>query len=183
MRAIIALLRGVNLGGHKMIKMEHLRDLCGTLRLKNPQTYVQSGNVVFGTDDDDLIKVGRRLEKTIEKTCGFSSSVVLRTGPEMRAVWERNPFATRNDLEPSKLIVLFLANDPGKEAREKLAHLKTNPEEIRVAERELYIYYPNGMGKSNLRMSAIESIIKTPSTARNWNTVTKLLQMAEQFET
>src|SRR3954463_14059791 len=151
MRAIIALLRGVNLGGHKLIKMEHLRNLCGTLRFKNPQTHLQSGNVVFGTNEDDLIKVGRRLEKAIEKTCGFSSSVVLRTGPEMRAIWESNPFASRKDLDPSKLIVLFLASDPGKEARHKIAQLKTVPEEIRVADRELYFYFPNGMGKSTLR--------------------------------
>jgi uncharacterized protein (DUF1697 family) len=94
----------------------------------------------------------------------------------------RNPFAKRRDIEPSKLLVTFLAYDPGRQARENVLKIQTDPEELRIEGRELYIYFPNGMGRSKLPMAAIEKALKTPGTSRNWNSVTKLLEMAEKLE-
>jgi uncharacterized protein (DUF1697 family) len=119
MPVIICMLRGVNVGGHNQIKMDALKALCVSLKLKDPQTYVQSGNVIFSTEENDLAKLGTRIQDAIERKIGFRPNVMLRTAAEMRTVVARNPFAKRKDIEPGKLLVNFLTSDPGKEAREK----------------------------------------------------------------
>ena len=148
----------------------------------DPRTYVQSGNVVFRTAAKELALIAQLIEKAIESAFGFHSDVVLRSAAELRAIVETNPFAGRTDVEPAKLAVFFLASDPGPEAWEKVRAIKTGPEELRIGHRELSIYFPEGMGRTKLPIPAIERALKTPSTARNWNTVTKLLAMAEEME-
>ena len=127
MAVIISMLRGVNVGGHNRIKMEALRALYESLGLRDPQTYVQSGNVVFTTDKRDLVALAKRIEDAIERGFGFRPSVILRTTSELRDVMARNPFAKRSGIEPSKLLVNFLASDPGAEIRDKVLSLKTEP--------------------------------------------------------
>jgi uncharacterized protein (DUF1697 family) len=143
---------------------------------------VQSGNVIFRTDGRDLVRLCKRIENGIEKTFGFRSDVILRTPAELRDVIARNPFASRGGIEPKRLAVTFLASDPGQEAREKLLAIKAESEEVRIEGRELYIYYPNGMARPKLTWPIIERTLKTSGTSRNWNTVTKLLEIAERFE-
>ena len=182
MPVIICMLRGVNVGGHNMIKMEALKALCASLKLKDPQTYVQSGNVVFSSGEKDLPKLARRIQDAIEKTHGFRPGVVLRTAEELREVVARNPFARRSGIEPGKLIVNFLAHDPGKDAREKALAIKVGPEEMHLIGSEAYIYFPNGQGRSKFPSAAIERALGTSWTGRNWNSVTKMLEMAEKVE-
>src|SRR6266700_957669 len=182
MPVIICMLRGVNVGGHNMIKMDALKVLCSSLKLKDPQTYVQSGNVIFGTEEKDLAKLTKRIQDAIERKFSFRPDVILRTASELRDVIKRNPFAKRSGIEPSKLLVTFLAEDPGAEARDKVRSIKADPEELRVEGRELYIHFPNGIGRSKLSLAAIERALKTPGTGRNWNSVTKMLEMAEKLE-
>jgi uncharacterized protein (DUF1697 family) len=182
MPAVIAMLRAVNLGSHNRIKMDALRALCTSLRLRDPQTYVQSGNVVFRTSEREVARLGKKIGNAIERGFGFRTDVIVRTGAEMRGVVARNPFAKRSGIEPGKLIVLFLAGELGPEAREKVRSIKADPEELRMDGRELYIYFPNGMGRSKLSTASIERALKTPGTGRNWNSVTKMLEMAEKLE-
>jgi len=182
MAVIISMLRGVNVGGHKMVKMDALCALCGSLGLRDAQTYVQSGNVIFRTEGRELVRLSKRIENGIEKSFGFHSDVILRTPAELRDVVKKNPFAARRGIDPKRLVVTFLASDPGKEAREKLLAIKTEPEELRIEGRELYIYYPNGMARPKLTWPIIEKALKTSGTARNWNTVTKLLEIGERYE-
>ena len=182
MPVIISMLRGVNVGGHKKVKMDALRALYASLGLRDAQTYVQSGNVIFRTEGRDLVRLRRRIEDGIEGSFGFRSDVILRTPAELRDVIARSPFAERRGIEPNRLAVTFLASDPGQEAREKLLAMKVEPEEFRIEGRELYIYYPNGMARPKLTWPIIEKTLKTSGTARNWNTVTKLLEMAEAKE-
>ena len=165
-----------------MVKMDALCTLCGSLGLRDAETYVQSGNIIFRTDGRDLVRLCKRIENGIEKTFGFRSDVILRTPAELRDVIARNPFASRRGIEPKRLAVTFLASDPGQEAREKLLAIKAEPEELRIEGRELYIYYPNGMARPKLTWPIIERALKTSGTSRNWNTVTKLLEIAERFE-
>ena len=182
MAVIISMLRGVNVGGHNKIKMEALRALYESMKLRDAQTYVQSGNVIFRTDERDIPRLAKRIEDGIERNFGFRPNVILRTGAEMREVVARNPFAKRRGIEPSKLLVSFLASDPGEEAREKVRQMKCDPEELRIEGRELYIYFPNGIGRSKLSLGVLEKTLKTPGTGRNWNSVTKVLEMAEKLE-
>jgi uncharacterized protein (DUF1697 family) len=182
MPVVVSMLRGVNLGKHRRVKMDDLRAAYESLKLRDVQTYVQSGNVVFTTDETDSTLLTKRLEKQIGRTLGFHADVIARTVSEMRAVVARNPFVKRRGLDPSKLLVTFLATDPGEEAREKVRGIKTDPEELRIEGRELYVYFPEGVGRSKFPASAIEKLLKTSGTARNWNTVTKLLAIAERLE-
>src|SRR5438105_4524682 len=179
---IISMLRGVNLASHNRIKMDALRTLYESLGLRDPQSYVQSGNVLFRTGERNMAALAKRIEKGIEQTFDIHSRVILRTTAEMRDVVARNPFAKRRDVEPGKLVVNFLAGDPGQEARDKVRAIKADPEELHIDGRELYIYYPNGQAHPKLSFAAVERALNTSGTGRNWNSVTKILAMAEQME-
>jgi uncharacterized protein (DUF1697 family) len=178
----IAMLRGVNVGGHQKIQMAALRDLCAALGLCDVQTYIQSGNLVFREDSKDSATVARRLETAIEAGFGFRPAVIIRTASEMRKVIAKNPFAGRTGIEPNRLLVVFMDSAPTKQAREQLLGLPCEPEELRVNGRELYIYYPQGMARPKVPLVKIEKTLRCASTGRNWNTVNKLLAMAEAME-
>jgi uncharacterized protein (DUF1697 family) len=176
MAALICLLRGVNVGGHNKLKMDALRELCESLELRNVQTYVQSGNVVFDAPVKGLETLGGRLASAIEKSFGFRPGIVLRTAAELEQTIARNPFAGRAEVEPNKLLVVFFDAEP--EAG-KVAALKPADEEFHHAGRELYIYFPKGQGQSKLSFAPFDrGAAKVVWTGRNWNTITKLLEMA-----
>ncbi|MGZ4840281.1 MAG: DUF1697 domain-containing protein [Candidatus Angelobacter sp.] len=182
MPVIICMLRGVNVLGHNKIKMDALKALCVSLKLQDPQTYIQSGNVIFRTEENDLAKLARRIQGAIERKIGFRPEVILRTAWELREVIARNPFSKRSGIEPNKLLVTFLAAAPAKEARGQALAIKIDPEELHIIGREVYIYFLNGQGRSKLSWSKIERTLQTSGTGRNWNSVTKMLEMAEKLE-
>jgi uncharacterized protein (DUF1697 family) len=176
------MLRGVNVGGHHKIQMETLRALYESLGLRDARTYIQSGNVIFRTAARDIAPLARRIENAIERSFGFRPAVVVRTSADLRNVIARNPFAKRSDIDPRKLLVTFLATNPDAEARDKVLKIKADPEELRIEGRELYIYFTNGMARPKLSAALLDRTLKTPGTGRNWNTVTKLLEIAEKLE-
>ena len=178
MPAVICMFRGVNLGKRRM-KMDALCAMCDSMGLECPRTYVQSGNVVFRTRERVQPALARRIEHAVERTFGFQSDTILRTPAEMRGVIARNPFAGRRGIEPAKLQVVFLGADPGTEVRGKIAEIKAGPEEIFASGREIYIYYAIGMARPKLKFAQIERLLNSGWTGRNWNTVTRLLEMAE----
>jgi uncharacterized protein (DUF1697 family) len=178
--AAVSLLRAVNLGSYNKIKMDALRELYCSLGLLDCQTYIQSGNVVFRAKQRDLAAAGRKIEDAIERNFGFRTEVIIRTAAELRDVIARNPFAKRRDIEPAKLVVTFLAGHPTAEGSAKVRSIRSDLEEIHLDGRELYIYFPNGMGRTKLPMPAINKALGS-GTARNWNTVLKLLEMAERL--
>ncbi len=182
MPVIISMLRGINVGGHNIIKMDALRELYASLEFEDPQTYVQSGNVIFRSSQANLGKIAKRIQEAIEKTFKCRPEIILRTADDLRTVIKKNPFAKRPNIEPARLLVSFLASDPGDQARETLRRQKFSPEEMHIATRELYIYFPNGMGKSKLPWSSLDKILHTPATGRNWNSVNKMLEIAEAME-
>lgn len=183
MPVAISMLRGVNLGPHHRIKMDALRDMYESAGLRNPQTFVQSGNVIFKTRESDLVRLSKRIEKAIEQTFGFHADCIIRTTAELRDVVDNNPFEKRSGIEPARLLITFLAADPGQAARDGLHKIKAEPEELYARGRELYIYYANGLARPKLSWPVLEKIVKTSGTGRNWNSVTKMLEMAEKLET
>jgi uncharacterized protein (DUF1697 family) len=182
MPVYIALLRGVNLLSHNRIKMDALRTVCESIKLRDVQTYIQSGNIVFRTKETNGAKLAARIECAIEAEFGCRPAVILRTTSQWKESIARNPFAKRPDVAPNKLLVHFLAGDPGEEARTKACAIPPAPEELHIFERELYIHYPNGMARPKLSMAAVERALKITGSGRNWNTVLKLLEMAELLE-
>ena len=181
MPVVISMLRGVNLGNRRM-KMETLRGMYEALKFEDVRTYVQSGNVIFRTDQRDENRLARQIEKAIENGFGFRSDVILRSGSEMREVLKENPFAERPGLDASKLLITFLAKDPGKAAWDEVRQIKTDPEEVAIRAKELYIYFPVGMGRSKLPMRSFERALQVPGTGRNLRSVTKMLEIAETME-
>ncbi len=182
MPVIISMLRGVNLGPHNRMKMEELRAAYESLKLQDPRTYVQSGNVLFKTKERDEAKLSSRIQDGIEKKFGFRPDVILRTTEELRRAVARNPFAVRKNLDPSKLLVTFLGAHPESELCEKLRAIDTAPEELHLVGREIFIYYTNGLARPKFQWIKAEKILKVTCTGRNWNSVTKMLAMAEEME-
>lgn len=182
MQVVVSLLRAVNVGGHAVIKMADLKALYESLKFRDVQTYIQSGNVVFRSEASDLEAVATKIQRGIEKRFRVTPGVLVRTVDDMRRIVKQNPFAKRAEIEPAKLRVYFLSNILSQPAIAKLKKLPLDPEELIPADSELFIYFPNGAGKSKLPWRTIEKICTAPGTCRNWNTVTKLLEMAEQLE-
>ncbi|HTZ81566.1 MAG TPA: DUF1697 domain-containing protein [Candidatus Acidoferrales bacterium] len=184
MPILLSMLRGVNVGPHNRIKMDELRALYESLKFEDPRTYVQSGNVIFRTKEKSSPKLAKKIQDAIGKKFGCRPEVILRTAEEMRRAIVASPFAKRmdKDIEPSKLLVTFLAAEPSKEALAAIEGLKSHPEEIHLKGREMYVYFPNGIGTSKLPWSQVEKHLKVTGTARNWNSVTKMLEIAEQME-
>jgi len=121
------------------------------------------------------------MEDAIERKFGFRAGVVLRTTAELRDLIARSPFGKRKGLEPGKLNVTFLACDLTKETCDQVLRIKAEVEEVKLGRRELYIYFPDGMGRSKLA-AVLDRTLKKAGTVRNWNTVTKLLEMAELMD-
>ena len=182
MPVLISMLRGVNVGPHKRIKMDALRAVYESLNLQDPRTYVQSGNVIFRTKEKNLKKLVGQIQDGIEKAFKCRPAVILRTTEELRQAIAATPFDSRRNLEPGKILVTFLAGDPSGDSAVMLAAWKSYPEEIHLKGRELYIYFPNGSGRSKLPWSQVEKLLKVTGTARNWNSVRAMLQIAEEME-
>lgn len=176
------MLRGVNLGPHNRIKMEELRALYESLKLQDPRTYVQSGNVIFRTKEKNSPQLAKKIQTAIEKNLGCCPNVILRTAKEVREAIAANPFPKEVEREPSKVLVTFLAAEPLRGAESNLAKFKDYPEKLHLKGRELYIYFPNGAGRSKLPWSAIDKLLQVTGTARNWNSVQAILAIAEEME-
>ena len=179
MPTYIAMLRGINVSGHKIIKMEALRASFGALRLSNIQTYVQSGNVVFGAGNGSVAALSKKIEQRILRDFGFSVPVFLRTAKELEEIIERNPFLTDTAIDHSKLHITFLSEAAPKTALEELQPLAEKPEQFRVMGREIYLYCPDGYGRTKLSNTAIERKLSVGATTRNWKTVNTLLAMTQ----
>jgi len=169
MATFIALLRAVNVGGTGKLAMADLRSIAKEVGLSDVRTYIQSGNLIFSSDD----AVGARaaLEKRLEDYAGKAVGVVLRTAEEMRGVWDANPFP---NAEPSKVGVVFLNDTPPPDTMQTAKGQAD--EEIAVGAREVYIHFPSGMGRSKLRLH-----VMSEGTMRNVNTIGKLAKMATEI--
>lgn len=171
-----ALLRGINVGGTTQIAMPELQSLFIEVGLSDVKTYVRSGNVVFRSDSSDAPAVAARIEQRIAETFDVAPAVLLRTRGELRAIAERNPFLL-DEAERTKLHVVFLENEPLAERREELDPDRSPPDRFHLDGRELYLHLPNGAGRSKLTLDYIECRLGVRGTARNWNTVLKLLEL------
>jgi uncharacterized protein (DUF1697 family) len=178
MTTYVALLRAVNVGGNNLIKMADLRDLLAGLGLEEAKTHLQSGNAVFNARSGDRRKLSEAISDAIHQAHGHRPDVILRTADELRRALDRVPFdASAN---PSLVLINFLAAPADAEGARKLSAWE-GPEVVVVEGSEVYIHYPEGIGRSKLNRVPMEKMLGTRGTARNLNTVRKLLEMAEEM--
>jgi uncharacterized protein (DUF1697 family) len=172
----VALLRGINLGARNKISMVELRELFAGLGAEDVTTYVQSGNVVLKTAIPARELAGA-IETEIRRDLGLDVAVLLRTPAELAALVERNPFG-ESPPEAKELHVTFLADRPQAARVAQLDPQRSHPDEFRVVGREVYLRCPNGYGRSKLTNAYFEKQLAVVATTRNWNTVTKLADLA-----
>ncbi len=177
MTKCVSLFRGINVGGHHMVRMQDLKELHETLGLTEVTTYIQSGNVVFHSDVTDVVQLTQRLAENFALKFGFQANVMLRTSEEFDALVAQNPFQHDPEKESKWIIVLFLATHPDHGALDYLQQIYNGPETFHLIGQELFIYYPNGSGRSKLTNALLDKALKTSGTARNWNTVLQLQKL------
>jgi uncharacterized protein (DUF1697 family) len=170
----VALLRAVNVAGHGIVSMATLRETVTGLGLRDVRTVLQSGNLVFGADRRPPASVERLLEQAIETRLNVRTDCLVRTAREWEALVADNPFPDEALRSPGRLIVMCLKTPAAAPALERLKAAQRGPETLRAAGRQLYIVYPDGVGRSRLTGAIIERTLGTRGTARNWNTVLKL---------
>jgi len=179
MTTFVSLFRGINVGGHQAVRMDALKELHESLGLQEVQTYIQSGNVVFTSDDADVTRIQKAIEDGFAQKFGFQVNVMVRTADEFNVMIENNPFQNQPMKESKWVVAMFLASHPVSTAREDIQKAYTGPEELYIIGQEVYIYYPEGIGRSKLTNTFLEKKLKTTGTARNWNTVLRLQQMMQ----
>ncbi|MGS2591147.1 DUF1697 domain-containing protein [Streptomyces hebeiensis] len=173
-----ALLRGINVGGHKRVPMADLRTLLTGLGHGDVRTYLQSGNAVFTSSADDEEELAAGLERAVEERFGFSVDCLVRGGPYLRAVAGACPFPAVG-LEGRQLHLTFLSEQVTPERLAALAPETYRPDEVRIGDRVLYLYTPGGVGRSKLAEALNRpALVKgATATSRNWNTVVKLVEL------
>ena len=175
MATYAALIRGINLGGHSRLAMPALRAGLAELGFEDVVTYIQTGNAVFRTRHRKA-GIAAAIERRIHADSGLTVTVMLRTPPQLDRIAKRNPFVA-DAREPRHLHVLFLDKTPAKTAVRKLDPDRSPPDRFHVDGQQIYLHHPNGLGRSRLSADYFEKTLGVRGTARNWNTVLKLVEL------
>jgi uncharacterized protein (DUF1697 family) len=178
MPVFIAMLRGINVSGHKIIKMESLRASFAALGFGDVKTYIQSGNVVFKTAKTDPARLAKKIAKTVLDDFGFDVPVLVKTAEQLTVVLKANPLLKRTGIDVSKLHVTFLASIAPEKSAAILQPLAAKSELLAVCGSEIFLYCPDGYGLTKLSNSVIEKKLSVAATTRNWKTVNVLYTMA-----
>lgn len=181
MKTYISILRGINVSGHNLIKMDALRDLYAALKFKNIETYIQSGNVVFQSRTTDVHELEKKISALLLRQFSAQVPVLVLELDELRKVVKRNPFVNNRKEDPKALLVTFLSDVPKKEDLTSIEGKAAMPDEFIVSHRAVYLFCPKGYGNTKLTNTFFEKKLKVVATARNWNTVLELVKMAERI--
>jgi uncharacterized protein (DUF1697 family) len=181
MPTYVAMLRGINVGSGKIVRMERLRASFEALGFDGVRTYVQSGNVVFESEQKSATGLSKKIEEKIQRDFRFAVPVLLKTSKEMEQIVSDNPLVKEKGIDYSKLHVTFLSDAPPKTAAKALEPLATGHERFRILNREIYLYCPEGYGRTKLSNTAIEKKLFVVATTRNWRTVNTLLEMCRSL--
>ncbi|MDQ6689957.1 MAG: DUF1697 domain-containing protein [Gemmatimonadota bacterium] len=178
----IALLRGINVGGHRSVGMTDLRTFLTQLGFDDVRSLLQSGNLVFGSRARTGAELERFLEAESVKHFAMEIDFFVRAPEEWKSIIRQNPFRKEAEADPGHLVVMLLKGPPRPEDVAALQAGITGPEIIRAKGRQLYAFYPNGQGRSRLTHAMIEKKLGR-CTGRNWNTVMKLAVLAKSGST
>ncbi|MEO6905006.1 MAG: DUF1697 domain-containing protein [Ginsengibacter sp.] len=178
-KVFISILRGINVSGQKKILMADLKALYEKLGFKNVSTYIQSGNVIFESNEKlPDTELAKKIETTIDRKYGFEVVVIIRSEEEMKGTISSNPFLKEKNSDTKRLYVTFLSEIPAKENVESIGNVDFSPDRFIIFEKVVYIYVDNGYGETRISNNFFEKKLKVKATTRNWNTVNKLSDLA-----
>ena len=177
----IALLRGINVGGNKIIKMKDLVEMFVSFGFKNVKTFIQSGNVIFDSSKTNIELVKSKIEKGLTKSLGYSVDVILRTREELSSIVKNNPFKKEVDHPNSKLYVTFLSKLPENKIKKIVSSYDNELETFRINNSEVYIFIrKNDIQKTVFSTNFLEKKLGLLGTTRNWNSINKILKLANE---
>ncbi|MCW2120061.1 DUF1697 domain-containing protein [Flavobacterium sp. 7A] len=176
----LALLRGINVSGHNMIKMEALKSCLESVGFQNVVTYVQSGNVFVDAEEENAPKVGFLIKQEIFKVFGHEVPVIVINKADLVACFTNNSFLKEKDADIKKLYVAFISTALRADSINDLRISQFKPDEASIDENRIFIKYAVGAGKTRFDQKYIEKKLNVSATIRNWNTVTQLLKMYEE---
>ncbi|QUW29047.1 DUF1697 domain-containing protein [Bacillus cereus] len=178
MTIYIALLRGINVGGHKIIKMADLKQAFESIGLKQVKTYIQSGNIVFKSEEG-ITFLKERIQSEIKNVFGFDVPVMLRTYAEFTNIIKICPYEADSLLEGESMHIAFLANELSKKEKDQLLIYKNMNEDCYIHEKVVYLFFKTSI--RNFKLMNQFQKIHTPATVRNWRTVNKLKAIVESI--
>lgn len=179
MNTYIALFRGINVGGHNRLSMKNLRSLMEGLGYRNVDSYIQTGNVVFQTVEENIRKLSGDISTEVKKNYGFEPYVMVLTLEELKQAVESNPFPEAES-DPKSLHLNFLISEPRDPDLDSLENYKKDSERFELIDKVFYLHAPDGIGRSKLA-GKTEKLIGVSMTGRNWRTVQKILEIAGEY--
>src|SRR5918998_2031718 len=179
MKTYIAFFRGINVGGNNVLPMKELVALLENLGSQNVKTYIQSGNAVFQSEEENASLLSNKIRATIKKSHGIEPQVLLLEPEDMERAIESNPFHEAES-EPKTLHIHFLATMPKNPDLGALESIKSDREQFALKDRVFYLHAPDGIGRSKLAANA-EKLLGVAITSRNWRTVCKVMTMLKQY--
>lgn len=182
MTTYISILRGINVSGQKLIKMDVLRKSYESLGFENVATYLQSGNILFTCRETGTDALAQILSRQIEIDFGFDVPVIVLPVDKLQQIIDHNPFVKESDKDKTFLHVTFLSSIPGKYDLNAIQARKQEGEEIYITGNAVYLYCPNGYGRSKLSNNFLEAKLNVTATTRNWKTTNELLNIARKYE-
>jgi len=175
MNTYVAILRGINVSGQKMIKMTALKTMFEDMHFENVRTYIQSGNVVFTAQSTVVRDLQKQIHEAIQESFAFDVPVIVLNEKEWSAVQDQNPFLEERSEDIAKLHVTFLSEEPQKDLVRKLEETaQFPPDEWILSGRSVYLFCPGGYGNTKLNNNFFEKKLKVTATTRNWKTVNAL---------
>lgn len=182
MQGYISILRGVNVSGHRLVKMDALRKSYEGLGFQNVTTYKQSGNLVFTARGFEINELKQTVSEQIEKDFGFIVPVIVLTINKLKGIVDNNPFLKDSSKDVAFLHATFLASKPVNYNQKDIEDKRQNGEDIIFTDNVVYLYCPNGYGRTKLTNSFLETKLKVSATTRNWKTTSELLIIAQQIK-
>ncbi|MEM8520920.1 DUF1697 domain-containing protein [Flavobacterium sp. PL12] len=176
----LALLRGINVSGHSMIKMDALKTTLENIGFRNVETYIQSGNVFVDTDEENAAAVGFKIKQEIFKIFGHEVPVVVIGKQDLEACFKNNAYLKEKEVDSKKLYVAFISTTLSSTSMNDLRISQFKPDEASIDGNKIFIKYAVGAGKTRFDQKYIEKKLNVIATIRNWNTVTQLLKMYEE---
>jgi len=181
MNKYVAFLRGINVGGHRIIKMDELRKIFSSMGFDYVTTYIQSGNVLFKSNEKDREKLTKKIEAYLNKVLSYDVAVMLRTTSDLAIVINNNPFSKKENDDNLQLYVTFLQAEPSPEVKSKINKLQTEIQDCRIITTEIYTSFEISKSKHPFSNIQIEKLFKLSATTRNWSVVNKIFALSEKL--